>query len=130
MLEAAALAFNLVCHANELTGNINWGFGKNPAKQIDIVYRVDLNRNRWCQDDCLKSFPIAKLEDVRLMLEFEADKELGTDTVTLVDRETGGFSRRTRYGLAGTEPTDKTGVILDEGTCEKAPFTGLPTSKF
>ena len=106
------------------------------ADQFDLVctgkrkldqahFRVDLQRGEWCADTCKN---VAKIEAVTsgeiLLYEhkpaFRNDKE-----------EVGRISRVTGAWYSSSfDPSYMITPITQTGTCESAPFSGLPTPKF
>ncbi|WP_313536473.1 hypothetical protein [Sphingomonas sp.] len=117
----AVAAFNLVCTGNSVSGRID-DFktfeAKSPFKR---EIRVDLERMRWCDDECTATRPIKSFTETGIV--FDLKEEAGLETWHMVNRESGSYILRVR----GSEINY---VRMDTGSCERAPFTGFPTRKF
>ena len=125
MIPVAAIAaptgqFNLVC-----SGLRDPMLGGGQV-QYRSIYRIDLDRGEWCEDECRGTFPIVEAKPLVIVLE-DSD-EPGTSVMNYIERETG----RHRVVVADrgrfTRPRSRI-VSSSEGQCEKAPFTAFPTFK-
>ncbi len=88
-------------------------------------YRVDLDKNEVCEDDCSSIRKIAsvtsgelKLTDLRPSF---AGERSGVEESAIVNRTTGAWSYYAR--AAGK-------TFTHDGTCKAAPFSGFPAVKF
>lgn len=116
---AVAMAFNLIC-----TGEASLSKGaftpRENVTQVTKTYRVDLERERWCEDACVETRPIYQVGDGAIVLSAR-ETEPGDDQITMINRESGEWLDRVRaVGL----------VAMTTGKCEKASFTGFPARKF
>jgi hypothetical protein len=94
------------------------------AKKDSVRYRVDLAAKRYCAGDCRAVRPIVDVSATELVLE-RHEPAFRTDITsrTIINRSTGGW--QTYVDIPGT------GVPFSrDGSCEPAPFSGLPTAKF
>ena len=111
-----AAAFNLVCtgtHVQTKNGAVV------PDTQFTHAFRVDLDRRRYCREDCKQTHPIYQVTDTKIVF-----TRLEQDSILIevsVSRES-GF-----YNAISNSPT---GSGWSQGTCTKAPFTGFPERKF
>jgi hypothetical protein len=122
---AAATTFNLNCSVGTVSGPLSADLvkplltDKVPTKAE--VYRVDLDRLRWCSGNCETTKPIVDVSAAEIVL-YRATLTNGSAELKL-DREGGGIS----YILI-----DRTTMfsVLSLGKCAVAPFTGMPEPKF
>jgi hypothetical protein len=122
---AAAAAFNLVCSGTIAAGSMSDLVNPQKKTPIEVVYRIDLHEGRYCTGDCASTLPIYRVTDAQIVFQFSEDKDAGTDSLEMVNRESGEYLSRSRFfGL--TPPA----FIMTQGTCEKARFTGFPARKF
>lgn len=123
---ASGQTFNLQCAGKQTVLRVG-KFEMPPASTpFATVYRVDLGSQRWCSDACSTTNPINSISATSITFQNESDEELGMDLVAVVNRESGDYGWRSRFGLRGSEPT----AILRQGTCTRADFTGFPALKF
>jgi hypothetical protein len=122
---ASATTFNLNCSVATVSGRLTADLvkplltDKVPTKPE--VYRIDLDRLRWCSGECQTTNPIVDVNAAEIVLyrgtltngssELKLDRESGAINYILVDRPT-------MFG------------VLSFGKCEVAPFTGMPGPKF
>lgn len=118
---ASGATFNLNC-----TGTYTWGKMLSKPEQetqITVTYRVDLDSGRWCSGECKTTAQFYRVTDTQIVFRLSEDKEVGTDTITTVNRESGEYLDRDRLLFANL-------VFMTIGTCERAPFTGFPERLF
>ena len=105
--------FDLVCTEISSSGR---------ASTPEYRFRIDLDLNRWCEDECARPREIAAVS---------------ADRYTLVDREHRGRTLRTvnkswidRVTGEHWEQNQSIGGLTQinsrEGKCERAPFSGMP----
>ena len=116
--------FDLVC-AGELKTESIVG---NEAKPYSTRYRVDLANGKWCEDDCSEISAIFKTSPGVIVFE-SIDKDAPSERVRKINnvsRETGQhlalYTSRSIGGAAGIV------TMRWAGQCEKADFSGFPTS--
>lgn len=115
---ALASAFNLVCSGTATTIS---GKGKSPQSlPFEEVYRVDLERMRWCKGACAQTLPLFKVTNERITFSL-VDTPAGDSLDTSVNRESGQFLSLMVSGNF---------LHSEDGVCEAAPFTGFPARKF
>lgn len=124
MFTAAALAaaFDLVCNGNMIV------VGPKPTDRSAPVffsrtYRVNLDALRWCSGKCEKSEVLDAVYPTLIVFNnpTDADRAKGVYVETYVNRESGAFVDKL--------VVDDTSFVSN-ATCERAPFSGLPTVKF
>ena len=110
----AAAAFNLVCTGTlvdtDHPGKVRW----------TSVYRIDLNRGRWCSAECRLSFPI--VESTPEMITLSRINGPNMTGLAVIYRESGMLWDRM------TGESDLNWEVRAQ--CEHAPFTGLPQHRF
>lgn len=105
--------FDLVCTEISSSGR---------ASTPEYRFRIDLDLNRWCEDECARPREIAAVS---------------ADRYTLVDRQHRGGTLRTvnkswidRVTGEHWEQNQSIGGLTQinsrEGKCERAPFSGMP----
>lgn len=115
----AAEQFDLVCR-----GQVRWA----PAGKLQPVerrYRVDLTAGTWCLDACTATEQLASVGQAEIVFK-QADRTLppGAYFEHTVNRTTGAW--KNTYIQRGAFST-----YWDySGTCEPAPFSGMPATKF
>ena len=121
---AAAAAFNLIC-SGTMTSDKLGHMADESIKPFSETYRVNLASKRWCYRACTLTQPIVEVTAERIVFERDERGEYN-DTISFVNRENGVFSYRYRSGFIGSDVS----VILQQGKCERQPFTGFPVRKF
>jgi hypothetical protein len=119
---AGATTFTLNCNVRTVAEDMTAAKRLSvPADPKTIVYRVDLDRLRWCNGDCKFTQPIVNVtaEEIRL----QQDESQQSLSVTTLDRETGEL-------LILVTPKDRSLALVTSGKCQVAPFTGMPEPKF
>ncbi|WP_411341377.1 hypothetical protein V6U71_05925 [Sphingopyxis sp. J-6] len=116
---AAIAAFNLICSGTSTAGAI-LDLDK-PRSAVQLVLRIDLEKNRWCSGDCSTTSEIQDVRETKIIFRMSEDDQ--GDDLFYVDRETGDFLDRKRSFAINW-------IILAQGNCEKAAFTGFPARKF
>lgn len=113
-------AFNLTCSGTLRTQTIE-GIREEPYR---TVYRIDLARNKYCEEDCRALHDIANVGPTAIQLE-ESDVDTPrrrSHTSNLINRETG------EHRAMGASGLRESIIILNwQGTCERSDFTGFPT---
>lgn len=91
------------------------------------VYRIDLTKLKWCEDDCRALFDIDSVHPTQITLKHKevdtfSEKSWSANTI---DRQTGEHS----ITISKTNPRDRAdGLLLTwDGHCEREPFSGFPT---
>ena len=116
---AASDQFDLIC-----AGQYKDHLMAKPAP-VERRFRVDLARGEWCSGPCGSVSAFASVTTGTLIMA-KAERRLPSDTekIVRVDRSTGEWYEfedvRRPYRL----------VAWSKGTCQRAPFTGLPAPKF
>ena len=123
-LAAAAAAFDLLCSGTTTIGTLGHS-GEESTKPFSETYRVDLGSKRWCFGGCTETHPIYEVTPERIVFERDERGELN-DTLSFVSRENGAFFWRYRGGFVGTDVY----VIVQQGKCERRPFSRFPARKF
>lgn len=124
ILAAAALGFNLVCSGTQWTGveADRVISSKEKGEAFTDIYRVDLERGRWCFGQCTTSQPITKITDNELTLAQEGSgPPVSGATMISVNRETGYLVHLVFIG--GYR-------FKRNAVCERAPLSGFPARKF
>lgn len=93
------------------------------AEQFDLIcqsraetirYRVDLAAGEWCWETCFATWKIAQVTSTRITFK-DQDTPSGT-AYAYVDRITGAWRQSS---------ADQYSLVVNEGTCKPAPFTGF-----
>ncbi|WP_156447431.1 hypothetical protein [Blastomonas sp. CCH1-A6] len=99
---------------------------ESPVEPHSYGFRIDLKSQKWCWEHCDIIFDIAQVHPDRLILA-EKHEVLGRVTshlVNVIDRTNG--NHRFRSSVTGSTGN----VHTINGTCEPAPFSGFPATKF
>lgn len=88
-------------------------------RPVEHRFRVNIEEMRWCWEACERTFPLAGATVDRITFNQEPE---GGGYSSYVSRIDGSYSR-TR--LKGRGPW-----LAENGTCEPAPFSGMPEPKF
>lgn len=121
-LMAVAAAFNLICTGTMTSRSI----AGEKSEPFEHIYRIDLDRQLWCESDCKTQREIFAVQPTSITLQ-SVDKD--TPSVrqmisTTIDRETGEFRSLVTDQIPGRSSTI---IILKwAGKCERQPFTGFP----
>lgn len=117
---AVAMTFNLVCSGTMTSDSY---FTGREVEQYSYTYRVDLERRKWCENECRALFDFADIQPTQLTLQ---DRNIDTPRqrewlTNVINRETGEHRILTASGTG-------TGRLVMEwrGQCERAEFTGFP----
>lgn len=113
--------FDLICSGTSSFGSLAKLTEPRIETQFSLRYRVDLTTRKWCSGDCISSSDLAEVTDRVIVFERHEDKD--GDEVALVNRESAHYTYRLRSWIFES-------VTLNEGSCEPAPFSGLPVRKF
>lgn len=122
-IAATAGAFNLICSGLVTT------YEDKKGQPYTDTYRVNLETNKWCQEDCSKVLDIHEVDPNRItFVESLEDTSQGYRKKSdWVDRTTGQhsiFYSRKMYMRHGRNISF---FSVNKGRCEKAEFTGFPT---
>lgn len=121
----AVTAFNLVCTGTQTTGladpSAPIGIRGARERPITDIYRVDLEHMRWCAGACSQTNDISSVTGKEIVLESTQNEAGGINTLISINRESG------RYLFS-----NNMGRMIDGrfGTCERAPFGGMPSLRF
>lgn len=122
MALAAAAAFNLVCSGTMTAETI----AGNKREPYTAIYRVDLDRQLWCESECRAHHPIQSVQPGSLTLhsdEVDSPSEKSS-MLNQIDRVTGKHlitSTKKTYGRFAMII-----IMKYDGQCERQPFTGFP----
>jgi hypothetical protein len=111
----AAATFNLICTGTSTAGRMAdnhplfWG-------PFTVTIRVDLASRRWCEQECRESRALAAVSTTTISFEEDSPRRR-LRTVHYVNRESGEYRLYSQLGGA---------FITRTGTCERAPYSGLP----
>ena len=116
---ATAAAFNLICTGTEMDGRI-------PARVADagkgvpfsVVYRVDLQRSRYCSEACRAIERIDSVSNVTIDFRVPRFGPGPPGRETIFYRRTGVYSDS--FTLRGRS-------LMRIGRCRRAAFTGFPS---
>jgi hypothetical protein len=108
-----ATKFDLIC-----TGEARFTPSERP-RSVQHRYRVNIDEMRWCWEACERTFPLASATVDRITFNQEPD---GGGYSSYVSRIDGSYSRA-NFSRRGS-------WVADRGTCEPAPFSGMPQPKF
>lgn len=119
----ASEPFNLVC-----TGTLSSrSMDGETEESYRSVYRIDLDRGKWCDGDCEALHDIASVQPTQIALQ---DKRVDTPgersmMANLIDRRTGEHT----ITATSATPGRRGSVLIMQwhGQCERAPFTGFPS---
>lgn len=123
LLIQSLMAFNLVCTGSSVTtesGRLQLG-----PRPMSIVYRIDLDANRFCSHSCESTRPIGSVTYGDIVLQDEIARVGGEVIYRKVSRESGSY-----YGSLETKVGRKVKSVIMVATCERAPFSGFPVRKF
>jgi hypothetical protein len=109
---APANQFDLVCHGEE-----QFQPDMRPHASTHR-YRINLDDMRWCWERCERTFPIVSATVDRITF----NQEPNDGYRAYVSRIDGSYVRY-NPGRVGTWTNDR-------GTCEPAPFSGMPQQRF
>jgi hypothetical protein len=116
---AAAAAFNLVCSGTLSTDS----FYKKDTEPFTLTLRVDLDRKKYCENECRALLDIQEVQPTSIKLKSE---NIDTPRERLfvdisVNRETGKYSGLSTSGF-------RQGILILkwDGQCERQGFTGFP----
>ena len=114
-----AATFNLVCNGPMTT---DFGDGKlSETVQQTTEFRVDLDKKRYCQDECNLTSPIEAVYETQIVFQNTLNEQEKSGTRMFVNRESGGLYADTMIGKFR---------VIRIGTCERSEFTGFPTKRF
>jgi hypothetical protein len=119
---AAAVAFNLVCTGTSFIGTGLDALKKENQSSYTETFRIDLDSERWCSGKCETTDPIYRVSRTKIVLKFEQDEKIGSESFILLNREDGSILDRTKVSGAF--------MFMNTGKCERAPFSGFPARRF
>lgn len=109
----AADQFDLVC-----TG-FRQGVPLGHKTPETVRYRVDLAAKTWCKEDCSTVLSLASVDAGRISFQSASRGVQGYDQYHFVSRTTGEWLNYMSNPFHN-----------EEGHCEAAPFSGMPSQKF
>jgi hypothetical protein len=118
LLVQSAMAFNLICTGSSMSS-------KAGLRPMSLVYRIDLEANRFCVGECAFTLPIASVSYGEIILQDEVAKVGGARIYRSISRESGAY-----FASTGTPAARKNDWVILTGNCEKAEFGGFPARKF
>ena len=127
MLAAAASTasgqFDLICSGSQTSSSI---LGEE-TKPYSVRYRLDLERNLWCDGECKATHEFAAVLPTQIQFvnkKTDTYSENSTD-FQYVDRETGAHS----VIVTSSDPNNRRSIYNFKwsGQCEKQPFSGFPS---
>lgn len=137
---ALALAMSLAATgASASTDQFNLACkGSSNGKPIEYGFRIDLAAKLWCELDCVAPRQIVEVGPDRIVLERSDREDRGPtrgDTFSRTDlnqiNRMDGAHREYHSALSNIRGQVASSSRRERsGTCETAPFTGLPTAKF
>jgi hypothetical protein len=113
-------AFNLVCTGTSFGGD-DASFLTAPRESFTTVFRIDLERGRWCAGECPTTHRLADVTDTQITLQSEREPTTHFRLTSSLNRETGRYFSSLRMG--------KTRAVRN-AQCEVAPFGGFPERRF
>lgn len=120
----ARTKFNLTCIGRQFIGEWRDSGRENLMKNFVVIYRIDLNANRWCSDKCLETFDISHVDSKEIFISGSPDERFSsTRYVTILNRETGKLS--SNFSLGRDMP-----IIIQTADCLREPFEGFPERRF
>jgi hypothetical protein len=113
LLQPSDRQFDLVCTETASAGR---------ASTPEYRFRIDLDLNRWCEGDCARPREIAAVTaDRYTLVDMERrSRTLRTSNKSWIDRVTGEHWEQNQ-SIGGL-----TQINSREGTCERAPYSGMP----
>lgn len=120
---AAGQQFDLICKGTLQSSSITG----EKSEPFEDHLRIDLERGKYCEDECRALFDIASIQPASLIL---LDKRVDTPSEDSflqisINRETGEYSGISGWRIPGRP--ELTGRLKYTGTCEAQPFSGFPT---
>jgi hypothetical protein len=109
-----AAAFNLVCTGTLRTGPLGLALPEAGGAPFAITYRIDLDGNSWCSDQCDATEPLVSASAEEIVLR-ETHDPAGSRVIRFVPA-TRRFSDTLIDGNSAT---------LRSGVCEAEVFTGF-----
>jgi len=121
LLAANAQQFDLVC-----TGTVESSrpAGNRVTEPYETRFRIDLNRDMWCQDECATTRPFATVNNSEFVL-VRDPKEEGIGITKRIDRTTGTY-----YALMTIRSRTTSQYINYRAQCTKAEYTPIPSQQF
>lgn len=120
---ALSTTFNLHCWGVEKTETV---LSPDNVKRFDNIYRIDLDRQLYCSEDCKSPLPIARVTPIKLWLSDQTVDDYAeySNRYMIIDRQTGvligSWSNRRKADRLSLSITSW------DGQCVVEPFTGFP----
>ncbi|MEA3029784.1 MAG: hypothetical protein QOJ53_1881 [Sphingomonadales bacterium] len=111
-----AAAFNLVCAGTQRTGPLGLALPEAGGTPFAITYRIDLDGNAWCSDQCEATEPLVSASAEEIVLR-ETHAGAGSHVIRFLP----GTLRFTDTLIEGDNAT------LRSGVCEVEAFAGFST---
>lgn len=111
----AALAFNLACTGTEKAGPLGLTLPDSAATPFEISYRIDLDLQRWCSDDCDATEALGGVVLARILLRDRHGPE--GSHVIIFDPATGALTDTLNHD---------NWMVLRHATCRREDFSGFP----
>lgn len=118
----AAAAFNLACTGTQSTDSI---LGKK-SKPYETLYRLNLEKNEWCEGECKSIHKIEAVQPSEIVLEDTKVDSVSQRSImrNSINRETGAHSLTSSYSNPRIRGS---GIMMSyTGVCEKRDFSGFP----
>jgi hypothetical protein len=117
-----AAAFNLVCTGTSGGGDTTGAFLWAPRVPFTTVFRIDLERGRWCAGDCATTRRLAGVSETVITLDSLRDRTSNEQHfLSTLNRENGRYFSSFRSGRS---------LFVQNAQCEVAPFGGFPEPRF
>jgi len=118
-----AAAFNLVCTGTYRASEEGSAAAlTRPGEPFTTIFRIDLNRGRWCAGDCAMTYRLADVTDTMITLQAERDATASVPLIlSTLNRETGQYFSTLHMGKT---------LALRNAQCAVAPFGGFPERRF
>lgn len=116
--------FNLTCIGQQFVGDAKNFEREELWKRYVVVYRIDLESQRWCRDECRETFELSRVNSTEIFINGTPEERYSeVHYVTKINRETGKLS--SSFTLGPNLP-----VIWQNADCLREPFTGFPSLRF
>lgn len=116
--------FNLTCIGRQFVGEAKDFKREDLWETFVIIYRIDLETNRWCSDKCLETFEISHINSKEIFLAGSPeDKWEEVHYFTKLNRETGKMTSNSSLGR-------NLPIIFQTADCLREPFEGFPPRRF
>ncbi len=116
---AVAAAFNLSCTLHLKYQNMGYQNKASYEHDEAALFVVDLEKKRWCEDDCAETMPVTSSDEFGIVLYLNSSD--GDFRSILISRESGSYEE---LRISGDSMWKR------KGTCKVQPYTGLPQARF